>query len=239
MADETLALLQHTTRLYLLNIANLSKDMFYQQVCLSNPPSAFALPFDFVPFCGCDPALLDYTNMTDRVLWSGGRLSLQNVCVSKGKCLCARLAGTGMAMKVQSLLQALRRFESMSSIKINGAASIEDLSLLAVELEQEAGAWRVCISLALLPDIARAIATATRQLFCQSLSVIELSRPFGTLCCSLSLSLSISCRHREAASWSATCRSVGSWDLARGFCQLPARCTAMSHVSLLTLPYRH
>ena len=33
MADETLALLQHSTRLYLLNIANLSKDMFYQQVC--------------------------------------------------------------------------------------------------------------------------------------------------------------------------------------------------------------
>ena len=32
MADETLALLQHGTRLYLLDIANLSKDMFYQQV---------------------------------------------------------------------------------------------------------------------------------------------------------------------------------------------------------------
>lgn len=32
MADETLALLQHGTRLYLLNVANLSKDMFYQQV---------------------------------------------------------------------------------------------------------------------------------------------------------------------------------------------------------------
>ena len=44
-------------------------------------------------------------------------------------------------------LQALRRFESMSSIKIQGAASIEDLALLAVELEQEAGAWRVGISL--------------------------------------------------------------------------------------------
>lgn len=34
MADETLALLQHSTRLYILNVANLSKDMFYQQVCL-------------------------------------------------------------------------------------------------------------------------------------------------------------------------------------------------------------
>ena len=33
MADETLALLQHGTRLYLLNVAALSKDMFYQQVC--------------------------------------------------------------------------------------------------------------------------------------------------------------------------------------------------------------
>lgn len=43
MADETLALLQHSTHLYLLNIANLSKDMFYQQVCLLIHPSAFAL----------------------------------------------------------------------------------------------------------------------------------------------------------------------------------------------------
>ena len=34
MADETLALLQHSTRLYILNVANLSKDMFYQQVRL-------------------------------------------------------------------------------------------------------------------------------------------------------------------------------------------------------------
>ena len=34
MADETLALLQHGTRLYLLNVATLSKDMFYQQVCI-------------------------------------------------------------------------------------------------------------------------------------------------------------------------------------------------------------
>lgn len=32
MADETLALLQHGTRLYLLNVAALSRDMFYQQV---------------------------------------------------------------------------------------------------------------------------------------------------------------------------------------------------------------
>ncbi|KAL0034722.1 hypothetical protein WJX77_003881 [Trebouxia sp. C0004] len=31
MADETLALLQHGTRLYLLNVAALSRDMFYQQ----------------------------------------------------------------------------------------------------------------------------------------------------------------------------------------------------------------
>ncbi|KAL3158286.1 DNA mismatch repair protein [Trebouxia sp. C0009 RCD-2024] len=68
MADETLALLQHSTRLYILNVANLSKDMFYQQ--------------------------------------------------------------------------ALRRFESMSSIQISGAASIADLAGLAVELEQQAEAWR-------------------------------------------------------------------------------------------------
>ena len=32
MADETLALLQHGTRLYLLNVATLSKEMFYEQV---------------------------------------------------------------------------------------------------------------------------------------------------------------------------------------------------------------
>lgn len=44
MADETHALLQHGTRLYLLNIANLSRDMFYQQVqpthipCMCLPP---------------------------------------------------------------------------------------------------------------------------------------------------------------------------------------------------------
>lgn len=31
----------------------------------------------------------------------------------------------------------------MSSISIRGAAKIEDLAALAVELEQEAGAWRV------------------------------------------------------------------------------------------------
>ena len=53
------------------------------------------------------------------------------------------------------LLQALRRFESLSSIKINGAASIADLAVLAVVLEQQAGAWRVSSSLALLrPMIA-------------------------------------------------------------------------------------
>ena len=57
MADETLALVQHTTRLYLLNIANLSKDMFYQQVSLSIHPSASALPLDFACCCGCTPAL--------------------------------------------------------------------------------------------------------------------------------------------------------------------------------------
>lgn len=44
---------------------------------------------------------------------------------------------------IYPLLQALRRFESMSSIKINGAASIADLAVLAVECEQQAGAWRV------------------------------------------------------------------------------------------------
>ena len=36
MADETLALLQHGTRLYLFNLASLSKDMFYQQVLAAN-----------------------------------------------------------------------------------------------------------------------------------------------------------------------------------------------------------
>lgn len=40
-------------------------------------------------------------------------------------------------------LQALRRFEHMSSISIKGAAKIADLAVLAVELEEEAGAWRV------------------------------------------------------------------------------------------------
>lgn len=32
----------------------------------------------------------------------------------------------------------------MSRISIKGAAKIEDLAALAVELEQDAGAWRVC-----------------------------------------------------------------------------------------------
>lgn len=41
------------------------------------------------------------------------------------------------------LLQALRRFENMSSIEIDGAAKVADLAMLAVELEQDAGAWRV------------------------------------------------------------------------------------------------
>ena len=40
-------------------------------------------------------------------------------------------------------MQALRRFENMSSIRINGAAPIADLVMLAVGLEQDAGAWRV------------------------------------------------------------------------------------------------
>ncbi len=40
MADETLALLQHGTRLYLLNVAALSKDMFYQQVSRMNTAAA-------------------------------------------------------------------------------------------------------------------------------------------------------------------------------------------------------
>ena len=39
MADETLALLQHGTRLYLFNLASLSKDMFYQQVLAANAGS--------------------------------------------------------------------------------------------------------------------------------------------------------------------------------------------------------
>ena len=55
-----------------------------------------------------------------------------------------------MVDSMHCLLQALRRFESLSSIKINGAASIADLAVLAVELEQQAGAWRVSSSLARL-----------------------------------------------------------------------------------------
>ena len=51
-----------------------------------------------------------------------------------------------MVVTIHWLLQALRRFEGMSSIKISGAASIQDLAWLAVELEQEAGAWRVRIT---------------------------------------------------------------------------------------------
>jgi len=42
MADETLALLQHGTRLYLLNVAALSKDMFYQQVSRMHTAAAAA-----------------------------------------------------------------------------------------------------------------------------------------------------------------------------------------------------
>ncbi len=42
MADETLALLQHGTRLYLLNVAALSKDMFYQQVSRVHTAAAAA-----------------------------------------------------------------------------------------------------------------------------------------------------------------------------------------------------
>ena len=33
MSDETHVLLQHGTRLYLVDVANFSRDMFYQQVC--------------------------------------------------------------------------------------------------------------------------------------------------------------------------------------------------------------
>jgi len=40
-------------------------------------------------------------------------------------------------------MQALRRFDNMSSIKIGGAAKIADLAMLAVELEEDAGTWRV------------------------------------------------------------------------------------------------
>ena len=43
MADETLALLQHGTRLYLLNVAALSKDMFYQQVSRRHTAAAAAV----------------------------------------------------------------------------------------------------------------------------------------------------------------------------------------------------
>lgn len=55
-----------------------------------------------------------------------------------------------MVDSIHCLLQALRRFESMSSIQISGAASIADLAVLAVELEQQAQAWRVSSSLALV-----------------------------------------------------------------------------------------
>ena len=51
----------------------------------------------------------------------------------------------------------------MSSIKINGAAKIADLAMLAVELEEDAGTWRVKLIIALayavqLIDVARACA---------------------------------------------------------------------------------
>lgn len=59
-----------------------------------------------------------------------------------------------MVDSIHCLLQALRRFESMSSIQISGAASIADLAGLAVELEQQAEAWRVSRSLALLAQDA-------------------------------------------------------------------------------------
>ena len=42
-------------------------------------------------------------------------------------------------------LQALRRFENLSSIRITGAAKIADLAMVAVELEEDAGAWRVSL----------------------------------------------------------------------------------------------
>ncbi len=44
-------------------------------------------------------------------------------------------------------MQALRRFDNMSSIKISGAAKIADLAMLAVELEEDAGTWRVSSTL--------------------------------------------------------------------------------------------
>lgn len=60
-------------------------------------------------------------------------------------------------------MQALRRFDNMSSIKINGAAKVADLAMLAVELEEDAGTWRVKLNTALtnalqLIDLARACA---------------------------------------------------------------------------------
>jgi len=47
-------------------------------------------------------------------------------------------------------MQAVRRFDNMSSMKINGPAKIADLAMLAVELEEDAGTWRVSSRLLLL-----------------------------------------------------------------------------------------
>ena len=44
MADETHALLQHGTRLYLLDVAELSRDMFYQQVSPEHRPGFHNCP---------------------------------------------------------------------------------------------------------------------------------------------------------------------------------------------------
>ena len=54
MADETLALLQHSTRLYILNVANLSKDMFYQQVGLLIHRQQGLAVSDCACWCRCE-----------------------------------------------------------------------------------------------------------------------------------------------------------------------------------------
>ncbi|KAA6425958.1 MAG: DNA mismatch repair Mlh1-like [Trebouxia sp. A1-2] len=48
----------------------------------------------------------------------------------------------GLSEVLRKHTYALRRFDNMSSIKINGAAKVADLAMLAVELEEDAGTWR-------------------------------------------------------------------------------------------------
>lgn len=82
MADETLALLQHSTRLYILNVANLSKDMFYQQVCLLVClQQGLALSADCAFCCRCEPVVV-------------------RCMVSEDSCYCL-VAGAHVAVRLQ------------------------------------------------------------------------------------------------------------------------------------------